>query len=108
MQMRKLLISSTAVIALFTVPAFAQNACEKPDPTDTVTKSDVGELHQKPLGVADFTNAKGQCIRLMFFAGSPKGIIFASDVAQTVAVAVDTSKNMLILLREDGKDVPPK
>jgi hypothetical protein len=95
-------------MALFAAPALAQNACEKPDPTDTVTKSAAGELHQKPLGVADFTNAKGQCIRLMFFAGSPQGIVFASDVDQTVAIAVDTSKNTLILLREDGKDVATK
>jgi hypothetical protein len=108
MQMRRLLISSAAVIALFSVPAFAQNACEKPDPKDTVTKSDAGEFREKPLGVADFTNAKGQCIRLTFFAGSPRGFIFASDVAQTVAISVDHSKNTLILLREDGKDVPPK
>jgi hypothetical protein len=106
--MHKLMIASSIVMALTTVPALAQNVCEKPDPTDTVTKSEVGELRQKPLGAADFTNAKGQCIRLMFFAGSPKGIIFASDVPQTVAVAVDTAKNTLILLREDGKDVPQK
>jgi len=106
--MRNVIAASATAIALFALPAFAQKACEKPDPTDTVTTSEVGTLRQKPLGVADFTNAKGQCVRLVFFAGSPKGIIFASDVAQTVAVAVDTGKNTLILLREDGKDIPPK
>jgi hypothetical protein len=106
--MSKLMIVTATTVALFAAPALAENACEKPDPKDSVTKSDAGEFREKPLAVGDFTNAKGQCIRLTFFAGSPRGFIFASDVAQTVAIAVDHSKHSLILLREDGKDVAVK
>jgi hypothetical protein len=43
--MHKVITASATVIALFTFPAFAQNSCEKPDPTDTVTTSEVGTLH---------------------------------------------------------------
>jgi hypothetical protein len=44
----------------------------------------------------------------LFGRDTPRGFIFASDVAQTVAIAVDHSKHSLILLREDGKDVAVK
>ena len=67
--MRTLVITAVILGALFTVPAFAQSDCEKPDPTDKVTKSDAGEFRQKPLAVGDFTNAKGECKRLIFTAG---------------------------------------